>query len=515
MKGQLKAGAVLSYLALLIGSVISIAYTPVMLRLLGQSEYGLYSLAVSTAGYLAILNFGLGNAVIKYTAQYRALKDEAKCANLYGTFFVMYAGLALLALAGGLYMTFNAGDWFAQSLSGAERMKLERLIGILTVNTAAGIGFGLFSVIILAHERFIFQKVTAILASVAQPLVMLPFLLAGYDSIMMAVVTTAVNAALLAVNMYYCFAKLKIRMAFKRLETGLLKQILVFSFYIFLNLVIEKIYWSTDQIILGVYAGTAAVAVYAIGSSFTGYFSGLSSAISGVFLARVSGMVAMKTDERGLSELFIRIGRLQYIVVSFALGGFIVLGQDFIGLWVGDSYADAYWIALLILAPMIVSLVQGMGGVILQAKSLQGFKSVLSFIIALANVGLSLLLVREWGAIGCAAATAIAFTIGHIGVMNVYYWKRIGIDIPSFWRNIARMSLPLLASILFSVALNDAAPAGTWLLFACKLAAFTAAFVLLIWFAGMNAYERGLFIRPIRAALQYIGMRRRAEISTE
>ena len=51
---RLKAGVVLSYVSLAAGSIISILYTPVMLRLLGQSEYGLYSLASSTAAYLSL-----------------------------------------------------------------------------------------------------------------------------------------------------------------------------------------------------------------------------------------------------------------------------------------------------------------------------------------------------------------------------------------------------------------------------------------------------------------------------
>ena len=41
---QLKAGVVLSYLSMGIGGLISILYTPVMVRLLGQSEYGVYTL---------------------------------------------------------------------------------------------------------------------------------------------------------------------------------------------------------------------------------------------------------------------------------------------------------------------------------------------------------------------------------------------------------------------------------------------------------------------------------------
>ncbi|WP_232284495.1 lipopolysaccharide biosynthesis protein [Bacillus timonensis] len=104
-KSQLKAGAILSYVALFLNSGISILYTPIMLRMLGQSEYGLYSLAASLAGYIGVLNFGLGNAVIRYTAKYRSENDEEGCYQLFGMFTKMYGLLGMFALIIGTILT--------------------------------------------------------------------------------------------------------------------------------------------------------------------------------------------------------------------------------------------------------------------------------------------------------------------------------------------------------------------------------------------------------------------------
>ena len=117
MRNQLKAGAILSYIALFINSIISILYTPIMLNLLGQSEYGLYSLASSAAGFIGILNFGLGNAVIRYTAKYKALNDEENCSKIYGMFFIMYGVLGVIALVAGIILTLNSHLIFSNSLS--------------------------------------------------------------------------------------------------------------------------------------------------------------------------------------------------------------------------------------------------------------------------------------------------------------------------------------------------------------------------------------------------------------
>ncbi|WP_026558793.1 oligosaccharide flippase family protein [Bacillus sp. J37] len=498
MKSQLKAGAVLSYLALFISSAISIIYTPVMLKLLGQSEYGLFSLATAAVSYVGVLNFGLGNAVINYTAKYKVLKDKTSISNLYGLFCIMYGILGIIALILGMILTLNSHLIFSNSLNINEINQLKIIMGVTVINISLGIGFGFFSVISLAHEKFIFQKVLGIVSSIFSPLVMLPLLLMGYGSISMAIVTTILNFITILINIIYCFNVLKINITFKKIEISLLKEILGFSFFIFINLIIDKIYWSTDQIILGIYSGTVAVSIYTVGATFSGYFSGLSASISNVFLSKVSGMVAKEVSDKEISDLFIKIGRLQYIVISFALSGFIVFGQEFIFLWVGEDYIDSFIIAILILVPMIVPLIQGMGGLILQAKNMQKFKTVVYAVVAIANVLLSIIFVQWWGAIGTALATALAFTIGNIIIMNFYYWKKIRLDIPMFWKNIIMMSTPFAVSLIFGATINNIVPAENWILFLLKVFLFIIAYFGILWFAGMNKYEKNIFVLPFK-----------------
>ena len=83
---QLKSGVILSYINLVLGCIIPMIYTPIMLRLLGKSEYGLYSIANSVISYLSVLNFGLGSTIIRYISKYRALnqkEEEEKDAKNY------------------------------------------------------------------------------------------------------------------------------------------------------------------------------------------------------------------------------------------------------------------------------------------------------------------------------------------------------------------------------------------------------------------------------------------------
>ena len=95
---QLKAGVILSYGYTFIQTIILLFYTPIMIRMLGKSEYGLYSLVYSTVSYLAVLNVGFGSAFVRYYSRYKALGKEEKIENLNGMFLIIFCILGLIAL---------------------------------------------------------------------------------------------------------------------------------------------------------------------------------------------------------------------------------------------------------------------------------------------------------------------------------------------------------------------------------------------------------------------------------
>lgn len=101
---QLRAGTLLSYVNLAIGSIIPMIYTPIMLRMLGQAEYGLYSLSNSIVGYLSLLNFGFGSTIIRYICKYRAEGKKEQVRSVFGLFLVIYGIVSALVIIGGFVL---------------------------------------------------------------------------------------------------------------------------------------------------------------------------------------------------------------------------------------------------------------------------------------------------------------------------------------------------------------------------------------------------------------------------
>ncbi len=490
---QLKAGAALSYLIIIFNILIGVLYTPYMLRELGQGEYGLYSLAASLIAYLTLLDLGFGNAIIRYTAKFRAEGRAQEQQEMYGMFLRLYVVIGAVAMAVGVALMANVEAMFSETMSGTEMERMRIIIALMSLNLAFTFPLSIFGSIITAYENFLFQRVVSLVRMLLNPAVMILLLFLGYKAIALVVVTTLFNLGSLLVNWWYCRNRLSIKIRHGKFRWLFFREIFVYSFWIFLNAIMDRIYWSSGQFILGIYKGTVTVAIYAVAIQLQQLYMLFSTAISGVFLPKVTAMASRgETSQKELSDLFIRTGRIQYSVMAFILSGFILFGRPFITLWAGEDYTQAYTITLLFFIPLTVPLIQNLGITILQAQNRMKFRSVLYVSIAVASLILSIILAPKYGGVGCAIATASALFVGQIVIMNIYYHRQIKIDIVRFWREIGGMSL--VPALLLGVG----AYMGRWygistigqLLVAGLL--FSILYLPLFYCFSLNDYERGL-----------------------
>ncbi|MDV7187800.1 oligosaccharide flippase family protein [Lutibacter sp. TH_r2] len=490
---QVKTGAILSYVLIFLNNIIKLAYTPFLIRSLGQSEFGLYSLAAATIGYLTIMDLGFGNSIIRFTAKYRALGDEETQNNLHGMFIAIYAVLGIIVALCGTILYLNAGTIFSNSMNTEELEKIKILMALLTFNLAITFPFSIYGSIIISHERFIFSKLVNLFRIITNPLIMIPLLFYGYKSIALVVVMTVLNIIVLGTNFYYCKTKIKINPTFGFFDKKLFKEVLGYSFYIFLGVIVDQIYWSTGQFILGAIAGTVMVAVYAVAITIRSLYLSFSSSIVSVLLPRVTQMVTAKVSNQELTNIFIKVGRIQFLILSFILSGFILFGQKFVILWAGKDYSEAYLMALFILIPISIPLIQNLGITILQAKNQQKFRSIVYVLIAIVNIILSIPLAKQYGGLGCAMVTGGSLLLGNGLIMNIYYHKVIKLNIIEFWTQIIKMALPVLGVVILYYSFNYfvSVPNSTILYFV-QILIYGCFFILSMWFFGMNNYEKQL-----------------------
>lgn len=492
---ELKVGSILTYINLFISCIIPLFYTPIMLRILGQSEYGLYSLSNSVISYLSLLTFGMGSAVVQYITKYRVKNDKETINGVTGLFLTIYMVLAGLVCIVGIFLMFSAQYFFAKGLSAVELSKFKILLLIMTASTALSFPVSVFSSIVIAYEKYIFRKVFECITTIMAPIFNLIVLFSGYATIGMAMVGLLMQVANLLIFKSYCKRRLDVYPKFKNMPIHLLKEIWGFSAFVFLSSIVDLLYWSTDKVLIGGMLGTVAVAVYNVGGTFTSMLQNLSSAISGVFGTRITKMVFEKRPIEEFSELLIRIGRIQYLIVSLVLSGYIVFGPSFLYFWAGTEYEAAYGIGIVTMVTLAVPLIQSVAFSTIVAKNKHQFRAIIYAAIAIVNVTTTYFAIPRYGIMGAAVCTGLAYVLGNGIIMNVYYSKVIKLDIIGFWKNIAKMSIvPVGLVLITKYIIANVWPIKTLMMFVCGVLIYSILFIVLSWLFTMNKYEKGLIL---------------------
>ena len=487
---QLKAGTLLSYAQTIAGIVIALIYTPAMLRLLGKTEYGLYNIAASIISYVKLLNLGFSSSYVRFYSRDKAANDYKALARTNGLFCIVFMVIGVLALFSGIVLTACARLIFSTGLSESEYVIARTIMAILTVSTAYNLSTSIFSSIIIAHEQFIFHKTVNLIKTILSPALTWVLLMRGYRSIMMASVTAGLTVVADTFYVIYCFKKLRIKVDFSNPSAAQLKEISVFSGFVALTSIVDQINWSIDKILLGRMWGAAYTAVYSVAAAINDTYIRISTAISNVFIPRANRLVAENRPDSELTGFFIKIGRIQMLVLLPVLLGFIFFGQKFISLWTPKGYGEAYIITLLLIVPATIPLVQNIGIPIQMAQNKHQFRSLFYAGMALVNFALSVLLCRRYGAVGCAAATAVSLLFANGIAMNIYYHKSIGLNIIRFWKSMAQFLPTAAVTSAAGYAIMRFTKIDGWAAFIGWGAAFCAVYMLMAWFTAMNRSEK-------------------------
>ena len=468
---------------------------PVMIRLLGQSEYGLYTLVSGIVSYLSLFSLGFGGSYLRFFSRYQVKKDEKGLAELNGMFLFLFGILAVLAFVCGMILCSFPTQVFGEKLSEAELKKAQILMAILVISISITLVNSIFDSMIAAHEQFIYQRVVGLLSTVVNPFITLPLLIAGKGSIAIVSVTLCITCVSFLLNVWFCFFKLKIKISFRHFHLHVFREISAFSFFLLLNMVIDQINWNVDKMILSHTNGTKEVAVYGVASQINSLVMTFSTTISSVFSPRVNRIAAknQENSSQQFTELMIKIGRIQWMILGLIVSGFVVFGRYFIvNIFAGKEYERAYDAALFLILPALVPLIQNVGIEIQRSLNKHQFRSIIYFAMAVINIFVSIPLAQRFGAVGTAMGTAISLVIANGFIMNLFYYKALHLNMIKFWMEIIfcskGMILPIISGIVIAVC-TDFNTLGKYLF---EIVIYTVIYCISIYYFGCNKEEKRL-----------------------
>lgn len=503
-QNQLRTGIILNYVNMILGNIIPIMYTPIMLSLLGKSEYGLYKLSSNVTSYLTLISMGIGSSVLRYLIDARINQGKKEEEEVLGLFMIIFLVIAMVSFLLGIWLTLNIQMIYGNSLNIQELSRMRLLIFIMVCNTSLSFSFTPYISIVSAHERFIFFQGMNIIATCLGPIINLVMLFLGFQSIGMAISTLTLEV--IVRFLYFIFVKkyMKIKARYTNLSISLLKNILKFSFWIFIGNLVGQLFNATDTAMIGAIPslGTEGVAVYNVGLTLNTMMLTLTTGVSTVMSPKVNNMVLGGSNEKELTDLSIKVGRLQCYVMALIVTGFIVFGQPFIYYYAGLDYKDAYWVAILMMIPNMIPLAQSICSSIIVAQNKHKFRSIVYLIIALINVIGTWFLMKKFGIIGAALMTGVSLVLGQGIAMNWYYKVKSGIEIGRFWKEVGiTYVMPIVLCSIF-IFLSYWIDFYNLKLFISGIIIYTSMYFTLLWFFILNDYEKNLILVPLHKILK-------------
>lgn len=485
---QLKLGALISYVAIAINIVTGLFYTPWMIHSIGRENYGLYTLAMSVIS-LFVFDFGLSSAVIRFIAKYLAEGRQDKANNCLGLVYRLYfiIDVVLFLVLVGVFFFIPQ---IYKELSPDEIEKFKVIYCVAALYSVISFPFIPVNGVLMAHEKFIQLRICDVAHKLIIVVAMSVCLLLG-GGLYALVIVNAVAGVLTILIKLFCIRRYTPQSVslhyFNRTE---FREIVGFSGWVTVIAIAQRCIFNLAPSILGALSGSTAIAILGIAITLEGYTFTFSSAINGMFLPKVSRIVA---DEKGdVLPLMIRVGRIMIYVISLIVFGVITLGKDFIDLWVGPDFRESYYCAALIILPSLLHLPQEIGVQAIYAQNKVKKLSIVFVVMAITNLVGAVLLAPALGALGICISICIAYFIRIIG-MDVILFRDLNINVFTFLREtFIKMLIPLVLSLIVGFLCNYIVPLHSWMGFVIKGCIFVLCYFIIMYTMSMNSSEKEL-----------------------
>lgn len=491
---EIKIGALLNYIRLFVKLGIGFFLSPFILESLGRAEFGIYSIAGTIIGWLALCDFGLTASTTKFLCEYQAKGDGEGEAHFLGNVAALFSVIGCIVLVSGLCIYPFLGNIFPKFSE--EELKLYRILYLMTLlNTSIMFPARTLGGIAAARQKYVIPGSVSLGVSLCSTCATIIILLLGYKSIALCAAGIFFGVLAMMWNVYYCFCILKARITWNGWDISLCKSVFAFSFWMFMDQLINIMNTGSSNFIVGMTQGSEEVSVYSYGLTVFQYYYMASGCIAGLFLPKVVGLVVAEASNTQLTDMMIKVGRAQLMLIGSMYFGILLFGQEFFHLWLGhvlgERTFDCWFITVTIMIPYGFLLLQALGWQILQARNAMKYRVKVLAITSFFSLILGFYLSMAFGSKALAIGTSCSVVVGQGVFMNWFYWKRLKLEIPRFFKETLHgWWLWGGVLILSGMELNQLFSNPSWGIFLIKIILFLLIYCISIIFLYAKKEER-------------------------
>jgi len=455
-KTNIKISVIIAYASLFLSSLIAIFYSPFLLKTYGDRTYGIYSFSESLVAWLSIFSFGLTSTYIRFATIAEKEGGDKLLRPLNGFYVIVLATLTLLGvLAGGVvFILLKTGVIPLTLYTDPEKDLIYLLVALSIAQTIIYLPFDFFNLYNNYRNHFIWVRLGAFTTSVLTPLVVIPFVQSGLGIWIVLVVGIAVQLAVSLSNVAFAFLALKVRISWpsRAQMKSQIKTIFIFSFFIFINTIVDQVNNNVAKTLLGIMVGAEAVTIYSFGMQLSTKVITMGQSITTTLAPRINREVA-NGNQQNVSTIFLNASTITGFLMLYIFGGFLSCGQDFIIAWIGAKRSEAYYVGLVLIFFWTLPLAEMSGVEVQRAMNKHKFRSLILAATTLLNVALSfvflLVFPENLKIAACLIASAVSSFLGHWVAQNLYFGKALHLPVTTYLKSFARLlGITLVASLL-------------------------------------------------------------------
>ena len=418
-----------SWGGLAVNIAVGFFLSPFILHHLGDEAFGLWILIFSLTGYYGIFDFGIRSSLVRYVSKFQATGDKDELARLINTSLFTYTCLGLIlvvpTILGGLYVDrlFHIPAPF---------LKDARIL-VLMVGYSLALGFplGISGGILEGLQKFYLMNWTNIVATLARAVLIIYVLRHGLGLLSVALITVSLPLIASAVRAVIAQRLLAIPYGWKYVSRESLRQVANYGSITFMIIVAGRLRFKTDAVIIGGFLSAAAITYFSIGARLVDYTGDVVSSLAQIFTPMSSHFHATG-DYAQLRKIFISGNRACALVMFPMTVALIVMGKSVIEAWVGPRYVSSYSVLLILLIPTTLYQAQSTSNRILFGMSLHKSLAYVVLMEGIANVILSIVLVRPLGIVGDAIGTAIPLLCTSLFFLPRHLCRQLDIPVRKF-----------------------------------------------------------------------------------
>lgn len=487
--GRAVKGTLVSFLQYGTQMLLQAFLAPLVLRLAGQETLGAYALLMQVVGYLAMLDLGFSVTLNRYLAQatgcgdggerFRAVLSTART-------FLVGSNLVIVLLT--LLVSLKVDTFFSLSPHAASQARMGlALLAFWEMVRAPWLVYGIG---LNATQNLAAANLIGILGNVGRLLFSLGFVLAGSGlvGLMLAnVLAELLSAALSSVHFLRLYPAE--RLGWGLPDRKLFREMLTFSLQALLINVAWRLVYYTDHIVVGYLFGASAVSIYYVTQMPATIGFNIANRVSDNAAPAVNELFARGEEEK-LREVFLKLHRLNFLIVLPLVAGLLLLNRELVSLWVGPGqYAGQWMTAALAIFALLITISHVNGTFIFASGKIRAF-SVIAIAEGVANLALSLWLGRTIGLSGVMIATVIA-NLPTTGCLHLVSMRRLKIGAGEYFTSsLAPSLIPLAAGALSAAAVQSFMGGSGWSSFVVVGCVLMSVFVSLTYRLGLTPSER-------------------------